>query len=39
MQDAPANLTESKASSGNGSELRVAGMTCNNCARKVTDVV
>jgi P-type Cu+ transporter len=39
MQNAPANSTVSGVSSGNGSELRVAGMTCNNCARKVTDVV
>jgi P-type Cu+ transporter len=39
MQNAPANLAELKISSGTASELRVEGMTCNNCARKVTDVV
>jgi Cu+-exporting ATPase len=39
MQNVPANLTKSNAPRGSSSELRVEGMTCNNCARKVTDVV
>ena len=32
------NLTE-KPSTAPASELRVEGMTCNNCARKVTEAI
>jgi Cu+-exporting ATPase len=39
MQNAPVILTEARTSNTSSSELRVEGMTCNNCARKVTDVV
>lgn len=38
MTAAPTN-PELKSTGGFATELRVEGMTCNNCARKVTDVV
>jgi Cu+-exporting ATPase len=39
MNAAPANLTMKSPAPASASELRVEGMTCNNCARKVTDAI
>lgn len=39
MNVAPSNLTMEAPASASASELRVEGMTCNNCARKVTDAI
>jgi Cu+-exporting ATPase len=40
MNTAPTNITpELSAAAKAASELRVQGMTCNNCARKVTEAI
>ena len=39
MNAAPSNLTMEAPAPASASELRVEGMTCNNCARKVTDAI